>query len=158
MKIARKFAVAGGVTALVLGAGLGGVALADIPDSDDGEFHACVSNGGGQVRLIDKEGGASCHSYETEKTWGGTVPTLETRMVTRQYTGNVSDEIPCPTGYTATGMGWVTNSDTLYWGNNRPYNAGSGGADLVTHWQVQSENVLSGETVKVMITCVGYAS
>lgn len=119
MKIARKFAVAGGVTALVLGAGMGGLALADIPDSDDGEFHACVSNGGGQVRMIDKQGGASCHSYETEKVWtsganAAASTVLATTDVTFTNPVTVDDDAVCPSTHpTVTGGGWKADPDTI---------------------------------------------
>lgn len=66
----NKTAVVGSVTALLVGLGLGSVALADIPDSGSGEITACrVSGEAGNVRIIDKEDDESCHPYEEEISW-----------------------------------------------------------------------------------------
>lgn len=53
---------------LVLGIG-GGVAIADIPSSDDGTITACMLKPGGTIRLIDAEAGATCKKGETKVAW-----------------------------------------------------------------------------------------
>lgn len=52
-------------------AGVATPAFAAIPDSDDSEYHACVSSIGTlkPVYMIDKEAGANCPSGYNEKTW-----------------------------------------------------------------------------------------
>ena len=46
-----------------------GVAGAAIPDSDDGEIHACAQKNNGQLRVIDAESGDSCRGSESSITW-----------------------------------------------------------------------------------------
>ena len=41
------------------------VAGAAIPDSDDGEIHACYQRNQGQLRVIDAEEGQTCHGCRT---------------------------------------------------------------------------------------------
>lgn len=55
-----------GVVALLV---LGGVAGAAIPDSDDGEIHACFQKNQGQLRVIDAEEGAACRPSELPLVW-----------------------------------------------------------------------------------------
>lgn len=66
--------IAGG--ALVLGGA--SAAWAAIPDSDDGEFHACVKNktgvSGHEINIIDKQGGERCANGWIEKVWSQTGP------------------------------------------------------------------------------------
>jgi hypothetical protein len=66
--------IAGGV--LVFGGA--SAAWAAIPDSDDGEFHACVKNAAGSsghdLQIIDKQGSEACRSGWTEKVWNQTGP------------------------------------------------------------------------------------
>lgn len=67
MRLRNKIVVATGALALLAG----GTAYAAIPDSDDGEFHACVSNTGSlkTIVMIDKQAGTNCPSNYTEKVW-----------------------------------------------------------------------------------------
>lgn len=69
MKNLRKLWIAIGTVALI--AGGASYASAAIPDSDDGEYHACVSSVGTlkPVYMIDKQAGASCPSGYNEKIW-----------------------------------------------------------------------------------------
>lgn len=58
----------------------GGISYAAIPDSDDGEYHACVKNGeenagGHQVRLLDAQASETCPSGWTAKSWNQVGPT-----------------------------------------------------------------------------------
>jgi hypothetical protein len=69
-------------TKIIAGAGAltllaGGTAYAAIPDSDDGEFHACVSNTGSlkTILMIDKQAGTNCPSNYTEEVWNQQGPT-----------------------------------------------------------------------------------
>jgi len=105
VKIARKFAIAGGVTALVTGAAFAGVAVADIPNSRAGEITGCYTTSGGQVRVIDKESSAACHSYETEFSWPSDV--------TDPFEGKVTE----PRNSTGTGAAWDQPdlTPTVHW-------------------------------------------
>ena len=103
MRKNTKFIVAG-AAALVIGAGLTTAAVADIPDSTDGTITACrVSGDAGNVRIIDKEEGKTCHSYEDEVSWkAGYVFTPKTYLLTELSTGSqddlVTDPFNCPAG------------------------------------------------------------
>jgi hypothetical protein len=46
-----------------------GVAVAAIPDSGDGEIHACFQKNHGQLRVIDAEAGVSCGPAEEALVW-----------------------------------------------------------------------------------------
>lgn len=70
-----KRIVAGAACALLLTAGAT-MSYAAVPDSDDGEFHACVANVG-TLRpgyFIDKQAGTVCPSGYAEKVWNQTGP------------------------------------------------------------------------------------
>ena len=58
---------------LVLGAAgllaVAAVAGAAIPDSDDGEIHACYQKNQGQLRVIDAEDGQGCRPSEESLVW-----------------------------------------------------------------------------------------
>ena len=58
---------------LVLGAAallaVAAVAGAAIPDSDDGEIHACYQKNQGQLRVIDAEEGGACRPSEESLVW-----------------------------------------------------------------------------------------
>lgn len=77
---ARLFAVM--VLGVVAGMMVAGVfAVAAIPDSDDGEIHACVESRNGIVRVVDHEAGVQCRSSEVPLSWSsgplcptGTIP------------------------------------------------------------------------------------
>ena len=45
------------------------VAGAAIPDSDDGEIHACYQKNQGQLRVIDAQGGKACRPSEESLVW-----------------------------------------------------------------------------------------
>jgi hypothetical protein len=64
----RLGALSLGVVVAVLTGGIAG-ALAAIPDSDDGEIHACHSKFDGKVRVIDAQGGAGCWTGESRLVW-----------------------------------------------------------------------------------------
>ncbi|MGH3506790.1 MAG: hypothetical protein ACRDO2_06260 [Nocardioidaceae bacterium] len=63
---ARTLIVGGAVLALGIG---GGVAIADIPSSNDQTITACMTKPGGTIRLIDSESGATCKKSEQVVTW-----------------------------------------------------------------------------------------
>lgn len=95
----RKILVA--TAALALAAG-GSIAYAAIPDSDDGEYHACSKNAlggnGHEVRFIDKQASESCSSGWTEKTWksGGAEHGTYTGTNTGSGSGSASvQEVRC---------------------------------------------------------------
>lgn len=48
---------------------VGAVAGAAIPDSGDGEIHACYQQNQGQLRVIDAEAGQSCRPSEESLVW-----------------------------------------------------------------------------------------
>lgn len=76
MRRSRWVAAAGVAAALGLTT-WGGAAFASIPDSGNGTYTACLTPGGGtlhSVFLIDKQGGASCPTGFTEKTWNQAGP------------------------------------------------------------------------------------
>ena len=58
---------------IVLGAmvvlAVAAVASAAIPDSDDGEIHACYQKNEGQLRVVDAEKGVSCRPSELPLVW-----------------------------------------------------------------------------------------
>jgi hypothetical protein len=68
MKVSPARTLIVGGAALVLGIG-GGVAIADIPSSDNGTITACMTKPGGTIRLIDAEVGATCKKGETKVEW-----------------------------------------------------------------------------------------
>jgi hypothetical protein len=155
VKIAHKFAVAGGVAALIAGAGMGGLALADIPDSTTSEITGCyTTGGGGQVRVIDKEDSASCHSYETEFSWPSeSAPKVVTVSVSR--TGDVDENIACPSGFIPTAGGASVADNSYVWEDNRPYNSGTPTPNIPTHWQFNSDGIGGAVGVTLYVTCVG---
>src|SRR5215204_4643982 len=67
-----------GAAALLVVAGFAGAA---IPDSDDGEIHACHQKNQGQLRVIDAQEGEACRPSEESLVWnqqgvqGATGPT-----------------------------------------------------------------------------------
>jgi hypothetical protein len=68
----RAVALAGLSVLLLAGCG---VAYAAIPDSDDGEIHACRADAwGGALRVIDAEASATCAAGETELVWNQVGP------------------------------------------------------------------------------------
>src|SRR5262245_18575555 len=62
------------LTAAAAVALLAGVAVAAIPDSDDGEIHGCYQKNQGQLRVIDAEAGASCGPAEKALVWNQVGP------------------------------------------------------------------------------------
>ena len=124
----KKIAVI--LTAGVLALGGASAAWAAIPDSDDGEFHACVKNSAGrnghEVRIIDKQGGETCPSGWTEEVWSqtgpqgpegpqgpqGPAPTFYTRSASFSVSANpdqddvITGEKFCDAGDEVTGGGW----------------------------------------------------
>lgn len=110
MKISKKLAAIGAGLALAIGGTT--YAVAAIPDSTSGEITGCYSNGSGQVRIIDKQASASCHSYETEVSWPSSTTAGITgyQRVTDTLTlsPNERDDITvtCPTGKKVTGGGF----------------------------------------------------
>lgn len=73
MQFGRK-KVAATLGVAVLLAGGSQLAMASIPDSDDSEYHACVSGGSGfntlrSVYMIDKQAGVNCPTGYSEKVW-----------------------------------------------------------------------------------------
>jgi hypothetical protein len=72
----KRIAVIMASGALVLGGA--SAAWAAIPDSDDGEYHACVKNktgvSGHEVNIINKQGDETCANGWTEKGWSQTGP------------------------------------------------------------------------------------
>ena len=69
----KKILVGSLATLGLVGTGLSGYALADIPDSSNGTITACrVSGDAGDTRIIDKQNGESCHAYEDEVSWTST--------------------------------------------------------------------------------------
>src|SRR4051812_25689196 len=68
LKVRRWTVVAVGAVLALAGAGM---AYASIPDSD-GAFHACVSNSGGSIRMIDPSQAGSaghCVDGENQVSW-----------------------------------------------------------------------------------------
>ena len=117
-----------GISALV---GIG-AASAAIPDSGDGEIHACRANIGGQLRVIDAESGSSCIPNETELVWnqegpqgvqgpvgpqgavGPQGPAVEFEQVTASFPwqdlppGAIEDfTVDCPVGKRAISIGFT---------------------------------------------------
>lgn len=73
----RKAAIAAAAAAIVAGGTF--AAVAAVPSSDTGEFHACVQNSnflnsGRTVKIIDKQAGENCPSGYTEKIWNQVGP------------------------------------------------------------------------------------
>lgn len=105
MRLRNKIVVGTGALALLAG----GTAYAAIPDSDDGEFHACVSNAGSlkTIVMIDKQAGTNCPSNYTEEIWnqqgpagpqgpqGPQGPAGEDGSFSGVRLERVQDEIPC---------------------------------------------------------------
>lgn len=144
MKLTKK-ALAGVATgALLAGGGIAtGVAYASIPDSSTGVLTACrVTGDAGNVRIIDKQAGASCHSYETEISWDTTPGVAGHEIVNATASIPVSGSrranvtATCPSGKVVTGGGWSQADDvngadlTLY--NSYP--------DSTTSWTVRLYN------------------
>ena len=48
---------------------MAGVAVAAIPDSDDGEIHGCYQKNQGQLRVIDAQAGQACRPSEKPLVW-----------------------------------------------------------------------------------------
>ena len=69
----KRFWVVGALIGTLL-AGGSTIALAAIPDSDDGEIHSCRNNITGNLRVIDQEAGQNCTAGQTELTWNQTGP------------------------------------------------------------------------------------
>ena len=63
-----RFVLAGFIATSVALAGAG-VALATIPDSGTGVFHACVKTATGDLRVIDPSKGQACTSSEKAVSW-----------------------------------------------------------------------------------------
>ena len=118
MKIRKSVVAVVGVAALA-GLGGAGIAMASIPDSSTGVLTACrVTGDAGNVRIIDKQGGASCHSYETEISWD-TTPGISgheivNNTVTIPVSGNRRANVTatCPSGKKVVGGGWYQADDT----------------------------------------------
>lgn len=158
MKIIKPRILLASAALMVAGVGTG-VAVAAIPDSSTGVLTACrVTGDAGNVRIIDKQGGASCHSYETELSWD-TTPGLPGRQIVSN-TGNVSwgskgtVNATCPAGKVAVGGGFESpdtgNSPEfeVYW--SKPVD--SGGNSM---WQVRTNNRTGGSiTVTAYAVCV----
>lgn len=62
--------VVGAAVGLLAGIAMAGtIAVTAIPDSDDGEIHACVDSRSGLLRVIDDEAGAQCRANESPISW-----------------------------------------------------------------------------------------
>ncbi|MCA1840210.1 MAG: hypothetical protein LC723_07765 [Actinobacteria bacterium] len=98
----RKTGVGALATIGMVGLVLAGYASADIPDSTDGSITACrVSGDAGNTRIIDKENGESCHSYEDEVTWPGTSYNFEPKITVGSFPANTTGiirNVDCPAG------------------------------------------------------------
>jgi len=68
----RTLIVLGAAGLLALAVGIAGAA---IPDSNDGEIHACFKKNQGQLRVIDAEAGTTCGPAEQALVWNQTGPT-----------------------------------------------------------------------------------
>jgi hypothetical protein len=62
----RSGALVLGAAALLVAAAVAGAA---IPDSDDGEIHACYQKNNGQLRAIDAQAGDTCRPSEVALVW-----------------------------------------------------------------------------------------
>lgn len=113
VRLSRKAGAVVGTVAL-LASGIG-VAYAAIPDSTTGEITGCrVTGDAGNVRIIDKEAGKSCHAYETEVSWPSEA-TEQPHVLIDQHKkampgggngGFVSDAYACPEGYAAVSVSY----------------------------------------------------
>ncbi len=65
---ARRWVVAAALPAAVA-LGVGGMALAAIPDSTTGVFHGCYSTRTGALRLVDPATHQGCHTGEKAVSW-----------------------------------------------------------------------------------------
>jgi hypothetical protein len=115
MRVNKKVLAGVFAGAILAGGGLAtGVAYASIPDSSTGVLTACrVTGDAGNVRIIDKQAGASCHSYETEVSWD-TTPGLAGRQIVSNtisvsYGSKATATATCPAGKVAVGGGWYTD-------------------------------------------------
>ena len=59
---------------VAIGVSATAVATAAVPDSGTGVITACYSNGGGGLRVVDTEAGASCRNGETALSWNQAGP------------------------------------------------------------------------------------
>ena len=65
----KLFALAGAVVVAS-----GGIGVAAIPSSSDGEITGCYGKSNGQLRVIDAQAGEQCKNNETRLTWSQTGP------------------------------------------------------------------------------------
>jgi hypothetical protein len=83
--------VLGAVVVLAVAA----VASAAIPDSDDGEIHACYQKNEGQLRVVDAQNGVSCRPSELPLVWnqkgltGATGPRGPSNAFSRWHDGEL---------------------------------------------------------------------
>lgn len=137
------------VAALGLGASIGtGAALAAIPDSGTGVLTACrITGDAGNVRIIDKQGGASCHSYETELSWDTTPPVPGREIVTDTFSAVTSNNgisggsVNCPSGKKPLGGGYSVPTGS--WGG------GTSGSNIAAWSSYPFDGSPSGWTVNV---------
>lgn len=74
-----------GAAAVLVAAGVAGAA---IPDSDDGEIHACYKKDNGQLRVVDAEGGAECRPSEEPLEWNQVGPRGPSDAFARYHDGS----------------------------------------------------------------------
>lgn len=160
MKITRKaMGLGAGAVALGLGAGLAGSAVASIPNSSTGAITGCyVTGDAGDVRIIDKQAGKSCHAYETEVSWpsssGVTGYSRTTDTLSLPNTGIPSKTVTCPGGKKVTGGGYYMPNtgggavpDDVWAPRSYP--------DTDSSWTVDLKNRTSATfTVTVYAVCV----
>ena len=97
-----------------------GIASAAIPDSDDGEFHACVKTSGNATghewRVIDKQASEACANGWTEKIIGSYSPDHEIVVGEESVQPNTIAHVTatCPTGKSITGGGFTSDSNPQF--------------------------------------------
>lgn len=145
MKLTKRVSLIGASAVLVLGAGLGtGLAVAAIPNSSTGELTACrVTGDAGNVRIIDKQGGASCHSYETELSWDTTPGITGYETVSEDVTigtsggRNASSTPDCPSGKKPVSGGFYIRDNPT---NNNPEAEVFVSRPTTTGWEARGHN------------------
>lgn len=159
----KKIVAIAGAAALVLG---GSVAYAAIPDSDDGEFHACMRNSPNshgdeqdefdthRVELQDSQAGKVCPSGWTAKVWnqGSGDPGFTGIRLVR-----VTQEAPCVFNEDNQPLGTRTVVDAP--SGTRISDAGTtvidgvrthvGGDDVGFQYQTDLQGLVSGVSVSV---------
>lgn len=154
----------------LLGTGLVGYSLADIPDSSTGEITACRASGdAGNTRIIDKEGGKNCHAYEDEISWPSEQYAFEPKATVGSFssvgTATVR-EVNCPTGHkfiegragdrvadpnAGEYPGYYRNGNTANVGSTYPiYQYITDGSDVITGFKFKQA---PGYSVQTLIIC-----